>query len=99
MRAVPCLCGFYPGICLTTEEKYDIRVTYVRKNRIVTDTIGVVKTILFSLFLEETEGGGGLLYWGPCRICRGKLWRRTFLSVGAPLGNLEGGSFTGDFER
>ena len=21
MRAVPCLCGFYPGICLTTEEK------------------------------------------------------------------------------
>ena len=21
VRAVPCLCGFYPGICLTTEEK------------------------------------------------------------------------------
>jgi hypothetical protein len=21
LRAMPCLCGFYPGICLTTEEK------------------------------------------------------------------------------
>jgi hypothetical protein len=28
-----------------------------------------------------------------------RLWRRTSLSTGAPLGNLEGSSYTGDFER
>ena len=28
-----------------------------------------------------------------------KLWKRSNLSVGAPLGNLKEGSFTGDFER
>jgi hypothetical protein len=40
-----------------------------------------------------------LLYWGPWRMCKGRLWRRTSLSIGVPLGNLEGGSYTGDFER
>jgi hypothetical protein len=28
-----------------------------------------------------------------------KLWRRASLSIGVPLGNLEGGLFTRDFER
>ena len=28
-----------------------------------------------------------------------RLWRRTSLSIGAPLGNLEGGSSTTDFEN
>jgi len=41
----------------------------------------------------------GLLYRGPWRMCKGRLWRRAPLSIGAPLGNLEGGSHTGDFER
>ena len=41
------------------------------------------------------EPGGGILYWGPWRLCRGRLWWRASLSIGAPLGNLEGGSCTG----
>jgi hypothetical protein len=28
-----------------------------------------------------------------------RLWRWASLSIGVPLGNLEGGSSTGDFER
>jgi hypothetical protein len=28
-----------------------------------------------------------------------RLWRWASLSIQAPLGNLEGGSYTGDFER
>jgi len=32
-------------------------------------------------------------------MCKGRLWGRASLSIGAPLGNLEGGSFTRDFER
>jgi len=38
----------------------------------------------------------GLLCCGSRRICKGRLWRRASLSIGAPLGNLEGGSFTRD---
>jgi hypothetical protein len=30
---------------------------------------------------------------------KGRLWRRASLFIGDPLGNLEGGSFTWDFER
>jgi hypothetical protein len=41
----------------------------------------------------------GLLYWGPWRMCKGKLWRWASLFIGAPVGNLEGGLYTGDFER
>jgi hypothetical protein len=41
----------------------------------------------------------GLLHWGPWRMCKGRLWRRAALSIRAPLGNLEGGSYTGDVER
>jgi len=44
------------------------------------------------------EGEGGL-YWRPWRMCKRRLWRRAPLSTGAPLGNLEGGSYTGGFER
>ena len=40
-----------------------------------------------------------VLYWGPWRMCKGRLWRRASLSTGAPLDNLEGGSYTEDFER
>jgi len=56
-----------------------------------------------SLSLRELcEGNveeGELLYWGPWRICKGMLWRQESLSIGAPLGNLEGGSYTGEFAR
>ena len=45
------------------------------------------------------EPGGGLLYWEPWRMCKGRLWGRASLSIGAPLGNLEGGSHTSNFER
>jgi hypothetical protein len=40
------------------------------------------------------------LFTGDCeRYVKERLWRTATLSVGAPLGNLEEGSFTGDFER
>jgi len=39
----------------------------------------------------EPGWGEGLLYRGP--------WRWPYLSIGAPLGNLEGGSSNGDVER
>jgi len=42
------------------------------------------------------EGG---LYWGPWRMCNGRFFRQESLSIGAPLGNLEGGSSTADFVR
>ena len=32
MRAVPRLCKFYPGICLTTEEKARINLSRGKKN-------------------------------------------------------------------
>ena len=49
--------------------------------------------------LYEGSLQGGLLYWGPWRMCKGRLWERASLSTGAPLGNLEGDSYTGGFER
>jgi hypothetical protein len=39
---------------------------------------------------------GGLLYWGHWKMCKGRLWRQASLSIGVPLGNLEGGSYTGN---
>ena len=48
-----------------------------------------------SLWVLEEEG---LLYWRPWRLCR-KGSGNGYLSIRAPLGNLEGGSFTRDFER
>jgi hypothetical protein len=35
----------------------------------------------------------------PPATLHGRFWRGAYLSVGAPLGNLEGGLYTGDFER
>jgi hypothetical protein len=40
-----------------------------------------------------------VLYWGPWRMCNGRFWRQASLSIEAPLGNLERGCSTGDFER
>jgi hypothetical protein len=40
-----------------------------------------------------------LLYRGPHRICKERLWKRASLFVGTPLGNLEWVNFLGDFER
>jgi len=43
---------------------------------------------------------GGLVYWKIQEIYKKKkLWKWASISIGAPLGNLEEGSFTGDFER
>ena len=41
-------------------------------------------------FLSEEAQCGGLLYWGPWKICYERLWIRASLSIGALLGNLEG---------
>jgi hypothetical protein len=63
---------------------------------------GSRSVVSLSLSLREPcEGNleGGLLYWGLWRICTGRLWRRASVSIGAQMGNLEGGSFTRDFER
>jgi len=50
---------------------------------------------------EHCKGNleGGLLYWGPWRMCKGRLWRRISLSIGTVLVNLEGGSYAREFER
>jgi hypothetical protein len=47
--------------------------------------------------MGKTEGT--LLYWGGLEICRRRFWKREYLSIGNPLGNLKGGSFSGDFDR
>jgi hypothetical protein len=47
-----------------------------------------------SLSLWELCGGNleeWLLYWGPWRMCKGRLWKRAPISAGDPLVNLEGG--------
>ena len=41
------------------------------------------------LFYQEN------FYWGIRETYKRRLWKQATLSVGAPLGNLEGGSFTG----
>jgi len=40
--------------------------------------------------LSEEAQCGGLIYWGPWKICYERLWIRASLSIGAPLGSLEG---------
>jgi len=40
-----------------------------------------------------------LVYCGVLEICKRRFWKREDLSIEAPLGNLEGSSFTGDFKR
>jgi hypothetical protein len=39
--------------------------------------------------LSEGNLEGGFLYWGPWRMCKGRLCRGTSLSIGALLGSLE----------
>ena len=46
--------------------------------------------------MRGTWRGAPLL--GTLKVCIGRLWRRASLSIGVPLGNLERGSFTRDFE-
>jgi hypothetical protein len=36
---------------------------------------------------------GDLVYWGLCEICNRRLWKQAAVCIGAPLGNLEAGSF------
>ena len=43
--------------------------------------------------------GGGVLYWELWRMYKGRFWGRASLSIRAPLGNLEGASYTGDFDK
>jgi len=45
------------------------------------------------------EPGGRAPLLGTLKDRKKRLWRRAFISIGAPLGNLEGGSSAGDFER
>jgi hypothetical protein len=44
-------------------------------------------------------GGGGISLLGILKDMQKVLWRWASLSIGAPLGNLKGSSFTRDFER
>jgi hypothetical protein len=48
-----------------------------------------------------TDGSG--TEWGTealqVKICKRRLWKGASLSIGAPSGNMEGCSFTGDLER
>jgi hypothetical protein len=44
------------------------------------------------LFYQET------LFWGLWEICKRRLWKRASLSIGAPLGNLEGVCLPGTLE-
>jgi reverse gyrase len=37
------------------------------------------------LFYQET------MFWGLRKICKRRLWKRASFSIGAPLGNMEGG--------
>jgi len=54
----------------------------------------------FSLKRLSAEGlWGGLLYWGCWKICQERLWIQASISIGAPLGNLEGILLLGLFER
>lgn len=55
------------------------------------------KELSLSLSLSELCEGNlevVLLYLGPWRICKGRLWKHHPLSIGIPLGNLGG-----DFKR
>jgi len=50
--------------------------------------------------LCERNLEGGLLYWGPQRICQVRLWKWASVSIGVPLlEDMEGRSFLRAFER
>jgi hypothetical protein len=57
----------------------------------------VVKHLSLRKLCEENVEGR-LLYWGPWRISKGRLWRQASPSIGALLGNFKGGSYTRDFK-
>ena len=41
------------------------------------------------------EPGGGLLYWEPWRMCKGRHWGRASLSIGARWGTWKGAHLPG----
>jgi hypothetical protein len=48
----------------------------------------------------DISSSGSLYNFGIREICKKRRpWKWTALSIGVPLGNLQEGSFTGDFER
>jgi len=54
---------------------------------------------LSSMELYEGKLEGGLLYWGPQRICYVRDWKWASVSIRVPLlGNIEGRSFSRAFE-
>jgi hypothetical protein len=57
-----------------------------------------VESLSVRLF-REVNLEGGLLYWGHWMICRKGSGDEASLYIGAPLGNLDGGSYTGHFEK
>jgi len=63
------------------------------------DEGGILKQgVSFSLCGGELEGG--LVYWGPWRICAVRLWKRMSFSIEAPFwGTWRGCSFPRDFKR
>ena len=69
---------------------------------------GTVKDEWRALEMEHLSLGGlcegnlegGLLYWGPQRICQVRRWKwASCFHWGPILGNIEGRSFVGAFER
>jgi hypothetical protein len=52
-----------------------------------------------TLWTINSNSGTNTLFTGdPEEYVKGRLWKWASLSIGAPLGNLEVGSFTRDFE-
>jgi len=63
MRAMPHLCGFYPGICLTTEEKARKNLSQVSRRapagtnrRVPAYDRSLYDVRMIILFTEDTEG-------------------------------------------
>ena len=69
-------------------------LTWADSNQMLDSVFLSLSTIVCLLHASVGTWMGGLLYWWPWRICK-----RAFLSIGAPLGNLEVGSYTKDFKR
>jgi hypothetical protein len=88
---------------LVRETAFNFRILYTNVPSIV------LRLLAIELMLQEkiwAQGTGMSLRWGAGRglahrglMCRRRLWTPAPLSIGAPLGNLEGGSYAGDVER
>jgi len=66
VRAVPRLCEFYPGICLTTEEKARKNLSQVKKNlsqirKKLTTEEKARKTLSFERISEQTATFAGYI--------------------------------------